>query len=43
MKYTADETVASNDPRTIGTVARNTLELVDACLRESGGHFQHFL
>jgi ketosteroid isomerase-like protein len=36
VKHNIEQTVANTDPETLRKV-------VDACLREAGGHFQHLL
>jgi hypothetical protein len=36
LKHNVEQSVANTDPETLGNVARNTLERVDACLREGG-------
>jgi hypothetical protein len=43
LKHSTEQTVANTDPKHFRKVARKTRKRVDACLRESGGHFQQLL
>jgi hypothetical protein len=43
LKHNTEQTAANIDPEIFRKVARNTVKMVDACLREGGGYFQHLL
>jgi hypothetical protein len=43
MEHNIEQTVASIDPETLRKVARNTLERVNARLREGSVYFRHLL
>jgi hypothetical protein len=43
VKHNTDHTLINTDPEILSKVEQNTLEIVDVCLREGGGYFQHTL
>jgi hypothetical protein len=42
-KRTPKQAVARTDRKTVPSIAKNTLNSVDVCAKENGGHFQDLL
>jgi hypothetical protein len=43
VEHDIKQTIANTGPEAVRKIARNTLKIVDACVREGGGLFQHLL
>ena len=43
LKVNIEQAVLNIRPQTLKKVARNAVKIIEACIQEDGGHFQHLL